>query len=75
MQKRRISRVTNGEKWILIESTQYKPQMTDFKIPTCQFKLILTISSANEDEGSGSFCEKIMVFRITPMYDLGDLSK
>ena len=51
------------------------PKMTDFKIPTCQFKLILTISSANEDEGSGSFCEKIMVFRITPMYDLGDLSK
>ena len=74
MQKRRISRVTNGEKWILIESTQYKPQMTDFKIPTCQFKLILTISSANEDEGSGSFCEEIMVFRITPIVNFANWS-
>ena len=49
--------------------------MTDFKALTGQFKPILAILSANEDEGSGSFCEKIMVFRITPMYDLGDLSK
>ena len=54
--------------WSKVLNTSSK--MTDFKIPTDQFKLILTISSANEDEGSGSFCGQLWFSGLLPCMTL-----
>ena len=59
-----------AKKWILIEVLNISPKMTDFKILTGQFKLILTISSANQHEGSGSFCGQLWFSGLLPCMTL-----
>ena len=59
-----------AKKWILIEVLNISPKMTDFKISTGQFNHILTISSANDDEGSGSFCGQLWFSGLLPCMTL-----
>ena len=44
--------------------------MADFKALTGQFKPILAILSANEDEGSGSFCGQLWFSGLLPCMTL-----